>query len=140
VTAPREPWPEAPRCAILDDAGKFGLVPIGDRLRVAGSAEITGYDVTPDPARVRAITDRAVRLFPGLRPCLESPAARTWAGLRPVTPSGRPLTGPTSVAGLYVNSGHGHAGWTLACGSGSRLADIVAGRRRPAEAGLARAA
>jgi D-amino-acid dehydrogenase len=128
MTAPRAPWPDAPRTALLDDARKFGLVPIGDRIRIAGSAEITGYDTTPDPARLRAVTDRAVEMFPDLRRCFEHPDAKPWAGLRPATPSGRPIIGPTAVRGLYVNSGHGHTGWTLACGSGHRLADIVAGR------------
>jgi D-amino-acid dehydrogenase len=128
MTAPRAPWPGAPRTALLDEARKFGLVPIGDRIRIAGSAEITGYDTTPDPARLRAVTDQAVALFPELRRCFEHPDARPWAGLRPATPSGRPIIGPTAVRNLYINSGHGHTGWTLACGSGHRLANIVAGR------------
>jgi D-amino-acid dehydrogenase len=78
------------------------------------------------------VTDRAANLFPELRRCLEHPDAKPWAGLRPATPSGRPIIGATAIGNLYVNSGHGHTGWTLACGSAYRLAGIIAGRPRRA--------
>jgi D-amino-acid dehydrogenase len=125
VTLPRRLWPEAPRMAILNDALHFALVPIGDRLRAVGSAEITGYDASPDPARIRAIVEAVARLFPQFRDCAASPEAVPWAGLRPVTPSGRPIIGRGPVPGLFINSGHGHTGWTLSAGSGKRLAAMV---------------
>lgn len=138
LTAPREPWPGAPRTAIIDDVRKFALTPIGSRLRVAGSAEITGYDTTPDPKRVAMLTGCVTAMFPAFRACADHPQARPWAGLRPVTPSGVPLIGPTAISGLYLNSGHGHAGWTLGCGSGRRIAGIIGGARqgRPHEASM----
>lgn len=129
LTVPRDPWPGAPRIGVLDDVRHVALVPVGgDRLRVAGSAEVTGYDLTPDPARIRAIAAPAAALFPGFAACVADPRAVAWAGLRPVTPSGMPLTGRTRIDGLWVNTGHGHTGWTLGCGSGRRLAAMVAGR------------
>jgi D-amino-acid dehydrogenase len=128
VTAPRAPWNGAPRHAILDDKRHFALVPIGERLRVAGSAEIAGYDPTPAPRRVEAVLRRVDELFPQFRRCVAAPETVRWAGLRPVTPSGRPLIGPTRVPGLFLDTGHGHTGWTMAAGSGRRLADAVAGR------------
>lgn len=130
LTVPRDPWPEAPRVGILDDRRHVALVPVGDdRLRVAGSAEVTGYDATPDPRRIRAIAEPAAALFPGFAACAADPRAVAWAGLRPVTPRGVPLTGRTRIGGLWVNTGHGHTGWTLGCGSARRLAEMLAGRR-----------
>lgn len=128
ITAPKAPWNDAPRTAVLDDTRKFALVPIGERLRVAGSAEITGFDTTPAPARIEAVLARVDELFPQFRRCAAHPEAVRWAGLRPVTPSGRPLIGATGIPGIFLNTGHGHAGWTMAAGSGRRLADAVAGR------------
>jgi D-amino-acid dehydrogenase len=136
LTAPREPWPEAPRTAIIDDTRKFALTPLGERLRVAGSAEIAGYDATPDPRRVAMLSGCVTGTFPAFAACARDPRARAWAGLRPVTPTGVPLIGPTAIEGLYLNSGHGHAGWTMGCGSGRRIAEILGGARqgRPREA------
>ena len=136
LTAPRRGWDGAPRMAVLDDSRKCALVPIGDRLRVAGSAEITGYDTTPDAGRLAAVLSRVYELFPGFRQVAEGPDAVPWAGLRPVVPSGRPIIGATAMPGLYLNSGHGHTGWTMAAGSGRRLAGAIgraaAGHQRAA--------
>jgi D-amino-acid dehydrogenase len=127
ITAPRGAWSGAPHMAVLDDSRKCALVPIGDRLRVAGSAEITGFNTTPAPARLKAMLERVYEIFPGFRAVAEGPDAVAWAGLRPVVPSGRPIIGPTAIEGLYLNSGHGHTGWTMAAGSGRRLAAALAG-------------
>jgi D-amino-acid dehydrogenase len=140
VTGPRRLWPDAPRMAILDDARHIALVPIGDRLRAVGSAEITGYDSQPDPGRIRAITERVAELFPQFRACAVSSEAVPWAGLRPVTPDGRPLIGPTGITGLFLNSGHGHTGWTMSAGSGRRLAACLRDIRPVAQRAGARAA
>jgi D-amino-acid dehydrogenase len=129
VTVPKAPWNNAPRHAILDNGRMFGLIPIGDRLRAAGSAEITRYDATPSPARAQAIIDKVLQTFPGFARCYDHGTAKVWAGLRPVSPSGVGYMGRTSVANLYVNSGHGHLGWTMSCGAGRLVADIVDGRR-----------
>jgi D-amino-acid dehydrogenase len=131
LTAPRTAFPDAPQMALMDDARKVAFVPIGDRLRVVGSAEITGYDTTPDPVRIAAIVEKLCEILPGFRACMDHPEARPWAGLRPVMPSGRPYIGRAeSVDGLWINTGHGHTGWTQAAGSGRRLATLMGGHRR----------
>ena len=137
ITAPRRLWPDAVRNAILDDAGHYALTPVGDRLRAVGTAEITGYDTTPDPVRIRALVDKICVLFPGFRAVADSPEAVSWAGLRPVMPDGRPLIGKTALPGLFLNTGHGHTGWTMAAGSGRRLAAAI---RAQAGQGMAAAA
>ena len=114
---------------VIDDSKLFGLVPIGDRMRISGSAEITGYDATPATPRAEAIIANASFTFPELPRHLDRSKARIWAGLRPVSPAGTPIIGPTAIEGLWVNAGHGHLGWTLACGSGRVVADMVSGRR-----------
>jgi D-amino-acid dehydrogenase len=134
ITFPRGAWNSAPSHPVIDDSKLFGLVPIGDRMRISGSAEITGYDVTPAMPRAEAIIANASYTFPELSRHLDRSKARIWAGLRPVSPAGTPLLGPTAMKGLFINAGHGHLGWTLACGSGRVVADMVAGRK--AEIGL----
>jgi D-amino-acid dehydrogenase len=129
ITFPRGAWNSAPRMPMIDDSRLFGLVPIGDRMRISGSAEITGYDTTPAMPRAQAIIDNASYTFPELPRHLDVSKARIWAGLRPVSPAGTPLIGGTALKGLWVNAGHGHLGWTLACGSGRVMADMVSGRK-----------
>lgn len=128
ITFPRGGWNGAPSMAVIDDSKLFGFVPIGDRLRISGSAEITGYDATPAEARCEAIVANASATFPELPRHFERKAARFWAGLRPVTPAGTPIIGRTTLDNLWVNAGHGHLGWTFACGSGRVLADLIDGR------------
>jgi len=129
ITFPRGAWNSAPQMPVIDDSKLFGLVPIGDRMRISGSAEITGFDTTPAESRAQAIAENAGSTFPEMKRHLDFSKARIWAGLRPVSPAGTPIIGPTRVRGLWVNAGHGHLGWTLACGSGRVAADLVAGRR-----------
>jgi len=126
LTAPRRAWNDAPSKALLFDDEKFALVPVGDRLRVAGTAKVAGFDPTPNTARVEAVIARVVQRFPAFRRCAEHPDAKLWGGLRPVSADGRPIIGPTRVEGLFVNGGHGHMGWTLAGGSAKRLAAAIA--------------
>ena len=128
ITVPAGSWNNAPSHAIIDDGRLFGLIRIGDRLRAAGSAEIAGYDATPSPARAAAIVAKVTETFPGFARCYAPETAKVWAGLRPVSPSGVGYMGRTRLANLYVNAGHGHLGWTMSCGAGSLVADIVAGR------------
>ncbi len=97
----------------------------GDRLRIAGTAELNGYDRNLNPARCQAIVRRVEQLFPGAG---DTSRAEFWTGLRPATPSNVPLIGRTKLANLFLNTGHGTLGWTHSCGSGKALADIVSGR------------
>ncbi|WP_027133746.1 D-amino acid dehydrogenase [Geminicoccus roseus] len=131
LTAPRDLWEGAIRNAILDDAGHYALTPVGDRIRAVGTAEITGYDVTPDPGRIRALVDKVSVLFPAFQAVAQSPRTVTWAGLRPAKPDGRPAIGATALPGLYLNTGHGHTGWTMAAGSGRRLAEAIRAGGKP---------
>lgn len=128
ITFPRSLWNAAPCMAVIDDSRLFGLTPIGDRVRVAGSAEVIGFDTQPVEARWQAILGNASSTFPTLKSAFRRDRATVWAGLRPVTPTGTPLIGRTKVDGLWINSGHGHLGWTMACGSGRVLADLMHGR------------
>ena len=128
ITFKRAGWNGAPNVPVIDDSKLFGIIPIGDRMRISGSAEITGYDATPAMARAEAIIANASSTFPELPKHFDIKASRVWAGLRPVSPSGTPMIGQTRIKGLWINAGHGHLGWTLSCGSGRVVADLIAGR------------
>ncbi|MFO1060489.1 MAG: D-amino acid dehydrogenase [Dongiaceae bacterium] len=128
ITFARGGWNSAPAVPVIDDSKMFGFVAIGDRLRIAGSAEIAGYDATPATARAQAIADNVGFTFPELKRHLDLRRARVWAGLRPVSPSGTPIIGETAIRGLWINAGHGHLGWTMSCGSGRVAADLIDGR------------
>lgn len=112
--------------SLTDDGHKLVFSRLGDRLRIAGTAELAGYDRRLDLARCRAILRRVEQLMPGAG---DTAAARFWSGLRPSTPSNLPYVGGTRIENLYVNTGHGTLGWTLACGSAVALADRMAGRQ-----------
>jgi D-amino-acid dehydrogenase len=115
----------APSVSLTDEAHKIVISRLGTRLRAAGTAELTGYDTTVNTVRCAAIARRVQRLFPGLGGIT---AHESWTGLRPATPSNVPLIGRSRLANLFLNTGHGTLGWTLACGSGRALADLVSGR------------
>jgi D-amino-acid dehydrogenase len=129
LTVPAAPWSDAPKMPVIDDSRLFGLVPIGDRLRVSGSAELAGYDATANGRRGEAIAGNVLKTFPDFSKCYEEATARWWAGLRPVTPTGVGFMGRTPVGNLFINAGHGHLGWTMSCGAGRIVAAIVAGER-----------
>jgi D-amino-acid dehydrogenase len=96
---------------------------------VAGTAEFTGYDLSLNPARCAALVKRSHIMFPALADVTE---VEFWSGLRPSTPSNVPLIGDmrdAGLAGLWLNTGHGTLGWTLACGSAQLLACLMAGRK-----------
>ena len=116
----------APRISLSDVAHKLVMSRLGDRLRVAGTAELTGYDTAINAVRCRAIVRRTFELFPRAgRP----EDVQFWAGLRPATPGGVPCIGRTRYPNLLLNTGHGTLGWTMACGSGAAIADIASGRK-----------
>lgn len=116
----------APRVSVTDDAYKIVFTRLGDRLRLAGTAEIGGYDRSLNPARCDMLTRRARELFPD---AADYDHPSYWSGLRPATPSNVPYVGCTAVPGLWVNAGHGTLGWTMAAGSGRALADLLSGRQ-----------
>jgi len=116
----------APRVSLNDEARKIVISRLGNRLRAAGTAELAGYDASVNPSRCEAIAARLRQVFPALSACA---VTGRWAGLRPATPSNVPLIGRARLPNLYLNTGHGTLGWTLACGSGRALAALVSGRR-----------
>lgn len=124
---------KAPTVSLTDEAHKLVLSRFGDRLRCAGTAELTGYDTSVNQARCEAIVLRVRQLFPALA---AAGAPEVWAGLRPATPDNVPVIGRTRLENLYVNTGHGTLGWTLAAGSGRALADLVSGRRPDVDFGF----
>lgn len=113
----------APCLSLTDDEHKLVYSRLGDRLRVAGSAELVGYDTSLSEPRCRAIFENVRALFPDAG---DYAGARFWTGLRPATPSNLPITGASGVANLYLNCGHGTLGWTMACGSGFTVAREIA--------------
>jgi D-amino-acid dehydrogenase len=120
---------EGPTVSLTDEAAKIVISRFGTRLRAAGTAELTGYDTSINQTRCNAILQRIRTLFPAIAPR----EIKTWAGLRPATPSNVPVIGRTRLANLFLNTGHGTLGWTLACGSGRALADIISGRKPQVE-------
>jgi D-amino-acid dehydrogenase len=114
-----------PAIPIVDMGRKIALTPLGDRLRIAGTAEFSGCDTNLDERRLGSILRNACEIMPALR---EIPAAgfSRWAGLRPVTPTGFPILGRTRLGNLFTNAGHGPLGWTFAAGTGKIVADIIA--------------
>ncbi len=125
VTIPVATDSVAPTVSLTDDGHKIVFSRLGNRLRVAGTAEFVGYDISINRVRCEAIVKRVFSIFPraGRREGIE-----TWAGLRPATPGNVPIVGPAPYRNLFLNTGHGTLGWTMACGSGRLLADLVAGR------------
>ena len=117
---------KAPRVSLTDDEAKIVITRLGDRIRIAGTAELSGYTTDLNDVRCQALTRRAAEMFPDAG---HYEQATFWTGLRPSTPSNVPLVGRTRYPNLYVNTGHGTLGWTMACGSGRALADIISGKK-----------
>jgi D-amino-acid dehydrogenase len=116
---------------VMDERYKIAITRLGDRIRVGGRAELAGYDKSLRPQRRAALEHSLRDLFPGSG---DIAAASFWMGLRPMTPDGTPVIGPTRYSNLFLNTGHGTLGWTMACGSGRMIADIISGRRPEIEA------
>ena len=115
----------APESSVVDETYKVAITRLGERIRVGGMADLAGYDLSPKEAPRRTLEHVVRDLFPSGG----DPASATfWCGLRPMTPDGPPLIGPTRYRNLWLNTGHGTLGWTMACGSGQLIADLVAGR------------
>ncbi|WP_153129930.1 D-amino acid dehydrogenase [Dechloromonas hortensis] len=115
----------APTVSLTDDERKLVFTRLGNRLRIAGTAEFNGYNLDLNPVRCQAVLQRVRQLFPRLE--VES-EPEFWCGLRPATPSNVPFIGRTRYGNLWLNTGHGTLGWTMACGSGAALADLISGR------------
>ena len=124
VTLPVADASKAHQVSLTDDEYKLVFSRLGDRLRIAGTAELNGYDRDLNRVRCEAIVRRVEALFPGAG---DTSRAQFWTGLRPATPSNVPIIGRSKLPNLYLNTGHGTLGWTHACGSGKSIARIVSG-------------
>jgi D-amino-acid dehydrogenase len=124
VTLPVKDASMAHQVSLTDDEYKLVFSRLGDRLRIAGTAELNGYDRDLNRVRCEAIVRRTEELFPGAG---DTAQAQFWTGLRPATPSNVPIIGRSKVPNLYLNTGHGTLGWTHSCGSGKSIARIVSG-------------
>jgi D-amino-acid dehydrogenase len=125
ITAPVKQAAAAPSVCITDEHGKIAMTRLGERLRMAGTAELASYDASISEARCAGIANRVRQIFPDAD---DYANVTKWAGLRPATPSNVPLIGRTRYSNLYLNIGHGTLGWTLACGSGAAIADLISQR------------
>jgi D-amino-acid dehydrogenase len=125
ITVPITHDAAAPQGTLTDETYKVVLTRLGNRLRAAGTAELCGYDLTLRPARLATLKHVVHDLFPASGDLTH---AEPWAGLRPMTPDNPPVLGETNYKNLYLNTGHGTLGWTMACGSGQLLADLISGR------------
>jgi D-amino-acid dehydrogenase len=125
ATLVTEGFTGAPQVSLTDEAMKIVFSRVGDRMRIAGTAELTGYNTDLNMVRCEALIKRARELFPS---AADYDRPQYWTGLRPSTPSNRPLIGRTHYSNLFLNTGHGTLGWTEGPGSGRALADIVSGK------------
>lgn len=115
----------APTVSLIDDSVKMVYSRLGHRLRAAGTAELDGYSLRMSARRQQLIADKAFELFPH---CGKRGEIEYWSGLRPVTPDSAPVLGTTRYGNLYLNTGHGTLGWTMSCGSGKAIADVMSDR------------
>jgi D-amino-acid dehydrogenase len=116
----------APTVSLTDLAWKIVMTRLGDRLRVAGTAELTGWNTDLNRTRCEALARRTFELFADAG---DRANLRFWTGLRPAAPGNVPLIGATRYRNLWLDTGHGTLGWTMACGSGKALADVIGGRK-----------
>jgi len=121
----------APVSTVMDETYKVAITRLGDRIRVGGTAELAGFSLNLRKPRRETLEHSVTDLFPQGG---DVAAASFWTGLRPMTPDGTPVIGPTRLTNLHLNTGHGTLGWTMACGSGRLLADLVTGRKPEIEA------
>jgi D-amino-acid dehydrogenase len=131
ITVPIVDEGRAPVSTVMDETHKIAITRLGDRIRVGGMAEIAGFDTSLSPKRQATLTHSVEDLFGGAG---DQSQAKFWSGLRPMTPDGTPIVGRSPIQNLFLNTGHGTLGWTMAAGSGRVLADIVSGRRAEIEA------
>jgi D-amino-acid dehydrogenase len=126
ITVPIADPAGAPESTVMDETYKVAVTRLGDRIRVGGTAEVAGYDLSLRRARRATLEHVVTDLFPAGG---DRSRAEFWTGLRPMTPDGPPILGPTPIANLYLSTGHGTLGWTMAAGSGRIIADMISGSK-----------
>lgn len=126
ITVPITDATKAPESTIMDETHKVAVTRLGDRIRVGGTAALSGFDLRLDPARQRTLNFVVSDLFPQGG---DVARAEFWCGLRPMTPDGTPIVGATAIDNLWLSTGHGTLGWTMAAGTGRLMADLISGRQ-----------
>ena len=126
ITVPITDAQYAPESTIMDETHKVAVTRLGDRIRVGGTAELAGYSLNLREPRRSTLNHVVTDLFPRGGDVSQ---ATFWCGLRPMTPDGTPIIGPTPVQNLLLATGHGTLGWTMACGTGRVIADMVSGKQ-----------
>ena len=126
ITVPITDAGGAPESTVMDETHKVAVTRLGDRIRVGGTAELAGYTLKLHDARRRTLEHVVSDLFPQGG---DVSRAEFWCGLRPMTPDGTPVVGATRVPNLYLATGHGTLGWTMAAGTGRVMADVISGRK-----------
>jgi D-amino-acid dehydrogenase len=124
ITVPITDEPRAPVSTLLDESYKVAITRLGDRIRVGGMAEISGFNNDLPPRRRATLEHSLGSLFPEAG---DLSRATFWSGLRPMTPDSTPVIGATAMPNLFLNTGHGTLGWTMSCGSGQVIADLISG-------------
>ncbi len=125
ITIPIESEAGAPVSTVMDETYKVAITRLGDRIRVGGTAELAGFSAILSEPRRATLAYSVSNLFPEGG---DVKKASFWTGLRPMTPDGTPIIGPTRLANLWLNTGHGTLGWTMSCGSARVLADLMSGK------------
>ena len=128
ITVPIANPAAAPISTLLDESYKIAITRLGDRIRVGGMAEISGYDNSLPARREATLLHSLNDLFPG---AAQPGPTSFWSGLRPMTPDGPPIIGGTALPNLFLSTGHGTLGWTMACGSAAVIAAIIGGKTPP---------
>jgi D-amino-acid dehydrogenase len=125
ITVPIIDSSTAPQSTIMDESYKVAITRLGDRIRVGGTAELSGFNSRLHESRRATLELSLCDLFPRAGDITKG---SFWTGMRPMTPDGTPIVGPSRYSNLYFNTGHGTLGWTMACGSGRVVADLISGR------------
>ena len=126
ITLPIVDAARAPESTIMDETHKVAVTRLGERIRVGGTAELAGYSLALREPRRATLQHVVTDLFPGGG---DMAKAEFWCGLRPMTPDGTPIIGPTPYSNLLLATGHGTLGWTMAAGTGRVIADLVSGKK-----------
>ncbi|MAM70274.1 MAG: amino acid oxidase [Gammaproteobacteria bacterium] len=125
ITVDMSDWENPPRMPVIDETAHVAIVPLGNQLRAAGTAELTGYNTELNQRRVQMVIDQVTARYPAASESVKAGRFSSWAGLRPSTSDGVPIIGASPFNNLYLNTGQGHLGWTFALGSGKLLADLL---------------
>ena len=125
ITVPISDASGAPESTVMDETFKVAVTRLGDRIRVGGTAQLSGFDLALDPRRRDTLEHVVTDLFPRGGNVRD---ASFWTGLRPMTPDGTPVIGATRIPNLMLSTGHGTLGWTMAAGTGRVMADLIGGR------------